>query len=766
MSTVFKRLNTPNNSSRGFLFIEAGSSGKGGSFVSLLQILRLLAGDGYRLFVILWNDSPFIEHYQSLGAQVKVLSHPFYTNHRRISQWVSHKIIALSRRICSEWLPWIELVLQWRCYKAVVHFSRRNNICLLHLNNQPIRNFLGFWVAKKLGLPVVCHARTLHGYGWGKAYESFIRKINFRFIAVSQAVASYWEKQGIPSDRIHVMHNPYDGELDSEILAHAEQPSTRAKKIVFLGRVEKAKGVDHLIVAFKKVIGIVPELSLTIIGDGDAYDDMVRFSASLDLAEKIQFLGYRYNAKNQLREYDILVLPSAQEGFGRVLIEAMAIGVAVIATRVGGMSEIITDHWNGLLVPYGDIQALSDALVELIAQPVLIKRIRQNGYQTVKDRFCEQMFYEKLLLQYQTLLSSNYDVILVISDLGCGGTQRVISHLVDRWHFHQKRMAVITFHHPHDDFFTLPDGVDRYVIDQRAISSHFISRLIVNINRVRQLRQYFKQFKSPVVIGFIGPTNILTILAAVFLKLRVIIAERNDPAKQSLGTIWDMLRRRLYRYADIVTANSPGAIHTLSTYVPVKKLRYLQNPIVIESQSKSILLSQPTLLAVGRLHFQKGYDILLNAFAEFCRLVADWQLIIIGDGPLRESLQQQARDQGIAERVQWLGYLKDPFPYYRAARLLVMPSRYEGTPNVLLEAMAQGLPAVISDSLSGSLEYVRHGETGWVVPSEDARALTEALQYLSEHETLLATLAMNAQKIMENYSSNMVNQAWDSLLQC
>lgn len=135
------------------------------------------------------------------------------------------------------------------------------------------------------------------------------------------------------------------------------------------------------------------------------------------------------------------------------------------------------------------------------------------------------------------------------------------------------------------------------------------------------------------------------------------------------------------------------------------------------------------MLLAGRLVYQKGVDLLIRALGELQHLA--WTLYLVGDGPHRPALEDLASELGIADRVEFKGWLDGDAlaPQYQDANLFVFPSRHEGMPNAVLEAMASGLP-VIASQIAGSEELVVPGETGLLVPSEDIDALREALQTL------------------------------------
>lgn len=258
--------------------------------------------------------------------------------------------------------------------------------------------------------------------------------------------------------------------------------------------------------------------------------------------------------------------------------------------------------------------------------------------------------------------------------------------------------------------------------------------------------------------------NVLTVLAARRLGLKVCISERNDPAQQSLGRVWDLLRRRTYPMADRVTANSRSAIASLARFVPTAKLAFVPNPVAREQSSATASLSAPTILNIGRLTRQKAQDVLIDAFARIADTFGEWRLLIIGTGECEGALREQAAQLAITDRVEFVGQVDDPFPYCRAAQIFALPSRFEGTPNALLEAMSASLPCIVSDASGGSLEYVEDGETGLVVAAGDASELSAALGKLIAAPDLRARLGEAGRERLRLHTLEAVLDAWSKAL--
>ena len=231
-------------------------------------------------------------------------------------------------------------------------------------------------------------------------------------------------------------------------------------------------------------------------------------------------------------------------------------------------------------------------------------------------------------------------------------------------------------------------------------------------------------------------TNLYAAGAARALGIREVGAVRSDVFNEvrSNGRILGRLSLRLPR---TVAANSTAAIsNAIANGVAPHRLHLLPNVVDIDhfSPSERPHSSTVRILAVGRMSEAKRFDRLLRLMAEVRgRTLHKVKAVLVGAGPLLASLQQQAKGLGLtAEEVEFHGAAEDPAPAYRDADIFMMTSDYEGTPNVVLEAMACGL-AVIATRVGGVPELVEHGASGFLVEAGRIDRLLEATLALIEN---------------------------------
>jgi len=278
------------------------------------------------------------------------------------------------------------------------------------------------------------------------------------------------------------------------------------------------------------------------------------------------------------------------------------------------------------------------------------------------------------------------------------------------------------------------------------------------------LRSCLARLEAPVVVSFLTRTNVMTILATRDLSCRVVVSERNDPDLQVLDHVWDRLRRLTYPAADRVTSNATGVLQKLERFVPRTKLALLPNPVILPPRRETGADRGRRFVIAARLVHQKGLDILIDAFAEAAPACSGWSLDILGDGPLRAELTARAARRGIEHRVQFHGHVPGPSEYFLAAQVFVLPSRFEGMPNALLEAMSCGLAPIVSDSSPGPLECVANGLTGLVVRTEDVADLAEKMTLLATDDALRTRLAEEAEAFIRRNDWSEVEAVWLDVL--
>jgi GalNAc-alpha-(1->4)-GalNAc-alpha-(1->3)-diNAcBac-PP-undecaprenol alpha-1,4-N-acetyl-D-galactosaminyltransferase len=358
-------------------------------------------------------------------------------------------------------------------------------------------------------------------------------------------------------------------------------------------------------------------------------------------------------------------------------------------------------------------------------------------------------------------------VMLFVAALNAGGAERVVSRLANAWAEQGWEIAVVTLGATGSDFFALAPGVERIGLNALAESAHPVQALLRTAGRVAKLRRAVAQWQPQTVISFCDRANILALLATRGLPGKVLVSERTDPARHPIGRFWSWMRRRTYPWADAVVVQTDAVRDWMAREIPKARAVTIANPVwpVAVAADPAPQGAGHAIVALGRLSHEKGFDLLLEAYAQVAARFPDWRLQIIGDGEQRGALEAQAARLGLAGRVVFAGKLAQPEEHLRRASLFVLPSRYEGFPNALLEAMALGLPVVSFACPSGPEAIIRQGVDGLLVPAEDTAALAAAIMGLMAEPARRAALGIEARAVAERFGPERILDQWAALIE-
>jgi glycosyltransferase involved in cell wall biosynthesis len=359
---------------------------------------------------------------------------------------------------------------------------------------------------------------------------------------------------------------------------------------------------------------------------------------------------------------------------------------------------------------------------------------------------------------------------LVISSLGGGGAERVMCSLAKLWNAAGNQVTLITLSDPASDAYSLDPGIARLSLNSIKESRFAAAAIANNWRRVATLRDAIRRSDPDVVVSFMDRMNVLTLLAARRLRVPVIVSERVDPRTVSIGRGWNALRRVSYRLAACLVVQTPGIVEWARGLLPASRVAVIPNPLSADVLAVPVRACEPDagamhVVGVGRLSPQKGFDLLIRAFAHCDTGDGPWHLTIMGDGPERGRLEQLARDLGVAERVRLAGHQRNPFAELTAAHIFVLSSRFEGFPNVLTEAMACGLPVISFACPSGPADIVTDGEDGILVEPENDAALAGALARLMADPALRHRLGTAALKVRDRFAPGIVLDQWNQVIQ-
>ena len=350
-------------------------------------------------------------------------------------------------------------------------------------------------------------------------------------------------------------------------------------------------------------------------------------------------------------------------------------------------------------------------------------------------------------------------IVFVIASLKGGGAERVITEIANYWNKNKKNIYVITFDKSTTGDYLLEEGIT--LINQNTVYSKYgLFNYFININRIFWLRRKIIDTETSIVISFITSTNIITILATIFLPIRIIISERTDPSKNNeIGFFVKVLRLIFYRFANAIIVQNNFIKNWFNNRF-FHKVYVIPNPIrdliPIENSKENIIVS------FGRLSEEKGFEILIRAFSLICTKLPSWKVYIFGDGQQKNILLDLIKTNNLDNFIFIKNRTENIEFWLSKAKVVVQPSLYEGMPNIILEAMSLG--SVVIASSTGAEHVIKHKENGLIFPVKDFRKLSQIIYELTSNDAFQLYLSKNAIKISSIYSRKRIMLLWDNLL--
>jgi glycosyltransferase involved in cell wall biosynthesis len=358
-------------------------------------------------------------------------------------------------------------------------------------------------------------------------------------------------------------------------------------------------------------------------------------------------------------------------------------------------------------------------------------------------------------------------IALIIHSLAGGGAERVVSLLANHWAEQGRDVVIITLDVEQNDAYPLDPRVRRIGLDFMRASIFPWQGVFNNFFRIRALRRALQTMDAPIPVSFTDKMNIVAVLACRGMEPGLTICERTDPRHQQLGRVWSWLRRRCYPRCRALVVQTEDVRTWVRGWLPGRPIHVIPNAApAVSADARSATESEAKrIVSVGRLSREKGHDLLIAAFLRIAPKYPAWRLTICGDGAERANLDTQRQQLGLQDRVELPGWIRDPGEVLRKAELFVLPSRYEGFPNALLEAMAAGLACVSFDCESGPREIIRHAENGLLVPAEDVGELANAMERLITDTDLRCKLGKAARHVSQRFSQDRFFRQWDAVLE-
>ena len=350
--------------------------------------------------------------------------------------------------------------------------------------------------------------------------------------------------------------------------------------------------------------------------------------------------------------------------------------------------------------------------------------------------------------------------LLFIDSLKIGGAERVTLQWAEWLSKGGWSVTLLTSKSASHDFYPVPSGLRR--VQEPALPG-LLNRALFWPLKLLRLRKLLQREQPALLIGMTTRPSIKWALASIGLSSRLVLSERNYPPARPLAWRWRLLRRLAYPRAHLHLVQTQGIAQWLHQRGLARRTAVLANAIVWPiprlapwlNPERSVPPGQKVILAVGTKLHQKGFDRLVAAFAGLQADFPDWSLVILGidDAPYR-GVNQAARLRQLmgteSSRLILPGNVGNVGDWYKASALFVLSSRFEGYPNVLLEAMASGLPCLAVDCPTGPSDLIDPGLNGWLVSEQVASTdMEQPLRQALEDTAARVAFASKAQAVRQ-----------------
>ncbi|MBU1042441.1 MAG: glycosyltransferase family 4 protein [Proteobacteria bacterium] len=356
-------------------------------------------------------------------------------------------------------------------------------------------------------------------------------------------------------------------------------------------------------------------------------------------------------------------------------------------------------------------------------------------------------------------------IALTISSLGIGGAQYVMTWLAETLVSHGHTVSLHCFDTVEcQPFFPLHRDIKLLRLGLASPSSNISQALMTNYARVRGLRQSVLEQRPDVALSFMTEMNVLALLA-LSDKVPVVVSERVNPVRHNIGPIWSSLRRIAYQRATAVVVQTQDILPFFSRRLR-NRCTVIPNPVFPPQHGAlpHAHLKRPIIVGLGRLQHQKGFDILLRAFAATREAHPEWSLVVYGEGPQLQELQDLCTRMGLNAQEIFPGVTHQAGAILAQADIFVLPSRFEGFPNALCQAMAAGVACIATNCESGPSNVIDQEVNGLLVPVEDEQGLTTTLARLMEDDGLRLRLGQRATEVLIRFAPDNVAEIWERLL--
>jgi len=350
-------------------------------------------------------------------------------------------------------------------------------------------------------------------------------------------------------------------------------------------------------------------------------------------------------------------------------------------------------------------------------------------------------------------------IAFLISDISLSrGGERTTSVLANSLSIENDIVIVSLYKENDENFFTINDNIKQINVNNKRINNVWKNKIQLKYREIKHLATLIKQKDIDLWIG-VGTYCSILLGALNFLNRNQKYIAWEHSNYEAASKKWMNLRKFFFKRLDAIVCLTEGEDRFYKRIS--NKVVVIPNMVPFEV-SKGAVRTSKTIISVGALEEEKGFDLLITAFAHIVDQI-DWNLKIIGSGSLRNDLLGLISAKQITSRITIEEPTREIANQYLSASMYVLPSRREGFPMVLLEASECGLPCIAFDCPTGPAHLIKHQVNGLLVPAEDINLLAQSMFLLINSDVLSTQLALAAKEEVKKYYPQQILKSWYSL---
>ena len=647
----------------------------GGAQILLLDLAKYLNRDSNRIIVAAFRDGPLTSRFLEEGIEVKILGEELFD------------FIA--------------------CYRLIdIINTFKPNIIHTHL----FRATAWSRFAKQLSRTDAKLVTTIHGTE-SSAYhlvERLMQSISNYTIFPSKNLAEWYTDsiKEIGSNKFKII---YPGVVINKAREYKKQD-----KVIIgtLSRLHEVKGLDILLKAAKILYKRNKQFEINIGGGGKGKETLAKQVKELGIEEICNFVDEIPDKTQYLDSLSIFAAPSRKEAFGINICEAMERSLPVVASRVGGIPEVIEDNVTGILCEPDNPESLAQKLEILINDFEKRKKLGEKGRKRVEKLFNREEAMREHLELYESLIRTKR-IHFAISSRELGGGERLAINLIKNL---QKRGWTVTATCAGNPLYSelLSINVKCSVASMNLGGIMFAAKLLKDIIT----------FKPDIISSHLNKASLFSGILGKITGIKCI------------SHIHGLNKKIYYQFSDRQIAVSKAVKqHLLEQNADESSLITINNCIDKPAVGTRAFPSRPLNISItAKLHANKGHEWALKAISKNISQLKIGKIHIFGDGPERQNLEKLCNSLvNLKDQVVFHGFVNDPSQYYDDIDLAMLPSLGEGIPLSLLEVMRLGIPC-IATNVGGIPEIIINDESGILIEPKDEKALIEAINNLSQKE--------------------------------